>query len=232
MNGLVRTRVDGEAGILWLARPDKRNALNDALVDDFLTALDEFAARGVRIVVVRAEGTVFCSGSDTTELRSGAFPASERLLDALTTHDAFFVAVLEAPALGAGVALAAACPVVLVTPAASFTLPERAMGLFPSGVMTYLEPVIGARRALQLGLLGARLEAGAAREAGLVNEVVGPADLDAALGRWLEVLMADTEVTRSAAAAWRSAFSTDAFRSRKAVLDGLLARSGVRWGPA
>lgn len=222
MSELVRTRVDGLVATLWLSRPGKRNALNHAMVDAAIVALTQLSEQGVRVVVLRADGAVFCAGADTTELDDGLVPASERLLDALVSFDLFFVAAIEKPALGAGVSVAAACPLVLASADAWFALPERDLGMFPSGVMAFLEPLVGPRRALELGLTGARLDAVGAQRLGLVNEVVS-GSMEPALRRWLDILLADVWVTSSAAASWRTRFSTDEFRARKAVLDALLA---------
>ncbi|HZQ26230.1 MAG TPA: enoyl-CoA hydratase/isomerase family protein, partial [Acidimicrobiales bacterium] len=126
-----------------------------------------------------------------------------------------------------GVALAAACPLVLVSADAWFALPERDLGMFPSGVLAFLEPLIGPRRALEFGLTGARIDAVTAQRLGLANEVV-PGVMDHALRSWLDLLLADVLVTSSAAAAWRTRFSTDEFRARKAVLDALLVAADGR----
>ncbi|HZQ26058.1 MAG TPA: enoyl-CoA hydratase-related protein, partial [Acidimicrobiales bacterium] len=97
MSELVRTSVDGLVGTVWLSRPDKRNALNHALVDAAIAAITRFSEQGVKVVVLRADGAVFCAGADTSEFDDGLLAASERLLDALMTVDLFFVGAVEKP---------------------------------------------------------------------------------------------------------------------------------------
>ena len=224
MNALVGARTEGRVGYLRLDRPEKRNALNHALVADALAAVDRFVAEGVGVAVLEAAGAVFCAGADLGE--ATAEPperaASERLLATLMTAPLFWVAAVSGPALGAGVAVVAVCPLALCADTAWFALPEIRLGLFPAGVMAYLEPALGSRRALELGLRERRWTATDALHQSLVNEVV-PADrLADRVADWAAHLAAHPEVTANARAAWQSRFTNPAFVGRKAELDRLL----------
>ena len=223
MSPLIRTRVEADVGWLTLARPAKRNALTETMVDEAARAIDDFIDKDVSIVIVEAEGTIFCAGADIAEARSNlAAPSFERLLAALTHPAIFTIAAIEGPALGAGVAMAAACPIVVCTSEVWFSLPEHALGLFPSLVVAYIEEVLGPRRSLQMGLRGDRLTAQTALEHGLVNEVVQPEELEEAVQRWIEVLRRDPRVTRDAALGWRARFETESFRARRRVLGEII----------
>lgn len=215
-------RRDG-VGRLWFTRPEKRNALSHAMVDEVLAAVDDFVAAGVTVAVLEAEGPVFCAGADVTEaLADTANPASERLLARLMHDPLFWVAAVRGPAFGAGVAVAAVCPVVVCASSARFELPEHRLGLFPSGAMTYIEAAVGPRRAVELGVTGRAMSAAEAASCGLVNEVSVDGEVDAAVGRWVDVLARDPLVARNAGRSWRSVFASKAFAARKAELDGFL----------
>jgi enoyl-CoA hydratase/carnithine racemase len=224
MTSPIRLTIDGDVGRLTLNRPSKRNALSAEMVDRATQAIDELAAAGARIAVVDAEGPVFCSGADLAEVRDDlAAPSFERFVRGLLRTDVFFLAALEGPALGAGIAIAAACPVVLCTGNVWFALPEHAIGLFPSLVLAYAEESVGARRGLRMGLSGERLAADAALQCGLVSEVVAPGELDLAVDRWIGILRRDQRVTRDAARGWRARFDSESFVARRKILGEILA---------
>lgn len=218
----VRHEHRDGVGWLWLSRPDKRNALSHAMVDDALNAMDGFADAGVEVAVLQAEGPVFCAGADVTEALGDSNPASERLLARLMRDPLFWIAGLRGPALGAGVAIASVCPVVVCSDKVYFALPEHRLGLFPSGVVAYIEASIGLRRSVELGLTGAPLSAMEAIACGLVNEVVPDDELESAITRWVDLVGRDPLVARNAGRSWRSAFAGPGFVARKSELDGFL----------
>lgn len=215
-------------GRILLNRQRKRNAISHEMVDLIEQAMAEFAAEGVAVVVLTATGDVFSAGADLTEVGGPRPPAAERLQALLVAAEAFVVAVVDGAALGAGISVLTTCPVILASSVAEFVLPERALGVFPAGVVGYLEPWIGTRRALELGLLGGRLPAGEALRLGLVNEVHAPDDLARAVEAWTDALIAEPGVTASAAAVWRSRFATPEFVARKAALDRLQVMPATR----
>ena len=224
MSGLVTAWADGRVGHVRLERADKRNALSHALVDEALAAADDLAGQGVTVAVLEAAGPVFCAGADLTEAfgRPPAEAASERLLAALLRSPLFWVAAVGGPALGAGVAVVTACPLSVCADSAWFALPEVRLGLFPSGVMAYLEPFVGTTRAIHLGLRERRWSAREALDWGMVSEVVEAASLAARTEEWAAHLVAHPAVTAGARQAWQSRFADPAFRARKAQLDRLL----------
>lgn len=220
---LVRCHVRNGAGYVVLDRAEKRNALNHALVDEFETATAAFARAGVAVAVLRANGPVFCAGADLAEARADPKnPATERLIWHILETPFLWVAVIEGPALGAGVGLAAITPVVLVSAEAWMSLPEVSIGLFPTGVMAYLEPVIGTRKSVELGITGGRITAAEAVNLGLANETIPAPLIEARLAEWVGRLTAMPRIAGSAALAWRSRFHGDAFRERKRALDDML----------
>jgi enoyl-CoA hydratase/carnithine racemase len=220
---LVRSEIEGRVGRLTLNRPEKRNAITHAMGDEFLAAVAEFLAAGVEIVELRGAGSIFCAGADLQEAISDPLnPAPERVLASMMTAPIFWVATVHGPALGAGVSVVSVCPLVLMSVGTWFSLPEVDIGLMPTAVIAYLEPAIGSRLALELGLTGRRVQAEEAVRVGLANEVIAPEHLKKRATEWLASLAQRSSITRTAGEAWRARFKTDHFVSRKAELDEML----------
>jgi enoyl-CoA hydratase/carnithine racemase len=220
---VIRARVEDGVGRVTLARPEKRNALTLDIADAVRLAAEEFASAGVGVAVLDAEGPVFCAGNDLDEARADpGDTAMTRLLDALLTGPVFWVAVVEGPALGGGVPVVCACPVVLAADDAWLALPEVSLGVFPSAVMAFLEGSLGPRAALTAGLTGDRITAPDAAERGLVTEAVPRSVLRARVADWTDRLTARPAVTAAALASWQSYFATPAFAERQRALDVIL----------
>lgn len=173
-NGGIRT--------LTLNRPEKRNALNDGLVDALKTALrkaDEDDA--LRAVLIRGAGKDFCSGADLSALQkiSGA-SYEENLEDAHNLAELFamprqmgipVIAAVHGRALAGGCGLATSCDLVLATETARFGYPEVKIGFVPAMVTAFLRRNIGEKRAFELLTQGFEFTAQQAFEMGLVNRV-------------------------------------------------------------
>ena len=223
MSELVSATVANNVGFLRIDRPEKRNAINHELVDRFEEAVDRFIDGGVRVAVLSAEPPIFCAGADVDEaLSDPGIAGTERLMLRLLTDEIFWIAKVEAPALGAGVAIVAGCPVALCTDSVMFSLPELRIGLFPSGVMAYLEPLIGTRRALTIGLTGSAVLADEAVRIGLATEAVNATELEERVAWWLAHLQEHPEIIDSARIAWQSTFAQEHIRSRKTEFDRLI----------
>lgn len=179
---------DGVATLL-LDRPEKRNALNAALVADLKDALAQSAADpAVRVVALRGAGPDFCSGADLAELeRIAEMGPEESLADAQSMGDLFVamrrhprpvVAVVHGRALAGGCGLATACDLVLAREDAELGYPEVHLGFVPAMVMTLLRRKTGEARAFELVVRGHRITAREARELGLVNRVFPESGFD------------------------------------------------------
>ncbi len=182
---LLASVSDGIAR-LTLNRPDKRNALNAALVRALTEALDRTASDpSVRVVTLAGAGKDFCAGADLAELERVAEQGHEKsLADAralaalfakMRSHPRPIVALVHGRALAGGCGLATACDLVLARADAELGYPEVHLGFVPSLVMTILRRKVGEGRAFELTALGARHGAEEARMLGLVNRVF-PAD--------------------------------------------------------
>jgi len=179
--------VVGGVATITLDRPESRNALNLAMCEALLAAAQGAAAdASVRLVLVRANGPVFCAGADLKE-RQGMSEAQvrERRMKAFAAYAALealpmpVIAVLEGPAVGSGCEIACACDFIVATPAASFRVPEAIRGTV--GATQRLPRVLGKRLAKDLLFTGRTLGAEEAERHGLVSRLVVPETLEAVL---------------------------------------------------
>jgi enoyl-CoA hydratase len=176
---------DGLARIT-LNRPDARNALNSAMCEALVAATRRAREDGARCVLVQAMGSVFCAGADLKERQGmGDDAVRARRLKAFAAYEAVerlpmpAIALVEGPAVGSGVEIAAGCDFIIATPSATFRTPEALWGTV--GATQRLPRIIGKRLAKDLMFTGRALSAEEAREAGLVARVVAPEALAACL---------------------------------------------------
>jgi methylglutaconyl-CoA hydratase len=182
--------VSGGVATLTLNRPDKRNALDAALVD----ALKDGIARvaddpEVRVVVLRGAGRDFCAGADLAELqRISTMSDAENLRDARSLGELLLrmralpkplVAVVRGRALAGGCGLATACDLVLAHQDAELGYPEVHLGFVAAMVMAILRRKVTEGRAFDLVARGRRVTAAEARDLGLVNHVFPEATFEA-----------------------------------------------------
>jgi methylglutaconyl-CoA hydratase len=175
--------LEGAAAIITLNRPDKRNALNDALVGGLKQALREADANeAVRVVVITGAGADFCSGADLSALQKiSESSITENLEDAASLRELFtlirhnvrvpVVAAVRGRALAGGCGLATACDLVLAARSARFGYPEVKIGFVPAMVMAILRRNVSEKRAFELITRGAEISADEAERIGLVNRV-------------------------------------------------------------
>jgi len=173
-----------EAGVarVTLNRPEKRNALNDALIGGLLTTL-QAAERdtGVRVVLITGAGADFCSGADLSALQKTASASvAENVDDARSLLELFLairglrvpvVAAVQGRALAGGCGLATACDLVLASTTARFGYPEVKIGFVPAMVMAILRRNVSEKQAFELITRGSLISAPEAQRLGLINQV-------------------------------------------------------------
>lgn len=180
---LVDVQREGEVALVRLDRADKRNAINDALLD---ALEDVFAHRlaDARAVILHGEGAHFCAGLDLFELMAKRSPDVmvgmrrsrqwHRVFDLIQYGELPVVSVLKGGVIGGGLELAAATHVRVCEASAFFQLPEGQRGIFLGGSGSVRIPrIIGAGRVVEMMLTGRRLDATQALQLGLAHEVVG-----------------------------------------------------------
>jgi methylglutaconyl-CoA hydratase len=183
---------------LTLDRPEKRNALNVALLEALSDALARTASDpAVHVVAIRGAGPDFCAGADLEELaRTSRLSEAENLADArrmgalfaaLRSHPRPVVAVVTGRALAGGAGLATACDLVLAHERAELGYPEVHLGFVPALVMTILRRKLPEAVAFELVAKGDRIGAREAERIGLARVI--PADgFDSAVARYLAEL--------------------------------------------
>jgi methylglutaconyl-CoA hydratase len=189
--------VEGAVARITLNRPDKRNALNDALIEGLKRALDDADNNeAVRVVVINGAGADFCSGADLSALQKISESSTlENLADAESLMKLFsqirrvrvpVVAAVRGRALAGGCGLATACDLVLAERSARFGYPEVKIGFVPAMVMAILRRNVSEKRAFELIVRGAEISADEAERVGLVNHVFDDATFDAEVEAYAE----------------------------------------------
>ncbi len=165
-----------------LNRPEKRNALNDALIDDLKNALREADKdENLRAILIKGAGKDFCSGADLSALQKiSESSVLENWDDARDLMELFalirkikipVIAAVHGRALAGGCGLATACDLVLATKTARFGYPEVKIGFVPAMVMAILRRNVSEKRAFELATQGFEFDAETAEKFGLINRI-------------------------------------------------------------
>lgn len=181
-------RVEREDGIarLLLDSPANRNALSAQLRSELHGALVQAAGDdAVRSIVLGHTGTVFCSGADLKEARSGPPPAGTptvpQILIEIWRSPKPVIAALAGVARAGGLGLVAACDVVVASSAVTFACNEVRIGVVPAVISAVMAPRMSAAALHQLFLTGLPVSAEWAQHAGLVDVIAEPEHLDSEL---------------------------------------------------
>jgi enoyl-CoA hydratase len=183
---LLTFRVADRIATITVNRPDKLNALNDALMRELGVAIDEARARDdVGAVLLTGAGRAFVAGADIAELAGqnavegkARAERGQRVFRRFEQSPKPTLAAVNGFALGGGCELAMACHIRLASDAAKFGQPEVKLGIVPGyGATQRLPRLVGKGRALQLLLTGEMIDAAEAYRIGLVNRVVPGGEL-------------------------------------------------------
>ena len=175
----VTTVADGAVLRLTLARPEKKNALTRAMYTALADALTDAAAdASVRAVVLTGSDGCFTAGNDLGDFLldppTGEASPVFAFLRAVSAFPKPLLAAVDGPAVGIGTTILLHCDLAYASPTARFRLPFVDLGLVPEAGSSLLLPLAaGPKQAAELLLFGDVFSADAAREAGLINEVVG-----------------------------------------------------------
>src|SRR5258705_7239993 len=150
----VGLSVEGGLAEIVLNRPDKMNALNDAMVAELNGCLDRAASQGVRALLIRGEGPAFSAGRDLADADPGNEDAEaiiestfNPLLKRIVAFPAPTFAAVQGACLGAGLGLALGCDVVYVSDDAKIGSPfaRNRAGARPGGHSFFFNPLGGPR---------------------------------------------------------------------------------------
>ena len=166
--------------IIRLNRPEKRNALSRAMLEELRIAFEQFEnEQHLTTVILTGSGDAFCAGTDIAELadldQDEARATSERgqsVCNQIENCSVPVIGAINGIAAGGGCELALACHLRIVSQNARFTLPEPRLGLIPAYGGTHRLPrEIGYSRALEVMLTDGEITAKRALEFGLVNRI-------------------------------------------------------------
>lgn len=172
--------ADAPIGLITMNRPDRRNALSLALMEELI---DCFRALGqnqeIRAIILAANGPAFSAGHDLSELIDRqigdyrhVFDVCTELMTIIQTIAQPVIAEVQGIATAAGCQLVATCDLAVASEKSQFATPGVRIGLFCTTPMVALTRAIGRKRALEMLLTGTAIDAATAMEWGLVNRVV------------------------------------------------------------
>lgn len=188
--GFLRRDTSAGVATLTLNRPEQYNALSEELLEALQSALDEIAAdESVAVVVLAGAGRAFCAGHDLKQMRAtpekayyeALFERCSRVMLSLRDLPQPVIARVHGLATAAGCQLVAACDLAVASEEARFAVSGINLGLFCSTPAVALSRNVGRKAALELLLTGDFIDASRAAALGLVNRVVAPDRLDAAV---------------------------------------------------
>jgi methylglutaconyl-CoA hydratase len=201
----LRIERDGPLLRVTLARPERRNAFDAALIAELAEAFSDVG--DARAVVLAGDGPSFCAGADVDWQRAAIDLSYDEnvedamrlyaMLEAIDGCPAPVVARVQGYALGGGSGLVGCCDIAIAGEDAVFGFSEVKLGIIPAVISPFVVPRIGVGPARRYFLTGERFDAEVALRIGLVHEVAE--DLDAAVDRVVaELLSSGPEAVREA----------------------------------
>lgn len=184
----IKLEIRGKALVVSFARPQVRNAFDIELLGELRAAMRDLAAgAGPRVLVLTGEGTTFCAGADIAWMKSsGILSEEENLREARELAGCLYelysnplptIALVNGPAIGGGVGFVAACDLAVSVEDALFAFSEVRLGVTPACIGPYVLRKVGEAVTRELFLTGERIDAGRAREIGLVNGIAAKEDV-------------------------------------------------------
>ena len=186
MTDHITRHQDGYVLTLTIARPERKNALTQAMygaLADALVAADSDPS--IRVTIITGEGDMFTAGNDLGDFSSGmpaGKPPVQRFLEAIRDLQKPLLAAVNGPAIGVGLTMLLHCDIAYASETANFRAPFTQLGLVPEAGSSLLLPAtVGNSMANEILLAGRILSAAEALDCGLVSRVVPAADLHAAI---------------------------------------------------
>lgn len=199
---VLKTVADGVA-TLTLNRGERFNPLSEEMLAALQREVDELRGdESVRVVVIAATGKAFCAGHDLRQMRAEPseayyrklFNQCSKLMMSIQQLPQAVIARVQGLATAAGCQLVAMCDLAVASSDAKFAVSGVNYGLFCSTPSVALSRNVSRKQAMEMLLTGEFIDAETARERGLVNRVVAPAELDAEVGRLAASILAKPAV--------------------------------------
>lgn len=188
----IQVQEENDLVEIVIDRPERRNALDGegwAEIGDAIRRSGDRA--GLRAIVIRSVGSVFCGGADVHWLKAASTDELTVVPDTLQALRACarpIVCRVQGPTFGGGIGLAAAADVVVADTAATFTLSEVRLGIVPALISRYVVERVGGARFRTWGILGMTVDATSAHAAGLVDLVAPAGGVDVATAEVIEAI--------------------------------------------
>lgn len=185
---------------IYLNRPEVHNALNNFLINDLYDIFEKLNLEDdIRAIVLTGNGKSFCAGADLNWMKSVINYDYEqnyqeslklaKLMYLIFTHSKPVIAGINGSAIGGGVGLMSVCDILIASENAKFGLSEVRLGLVPAAISPFVMSRIGEANARELFITGERIDAGKAKEIGLVNIVVPHSELYSAIDNKLSLIL-------------------------------------------
>lgn len=170
---MLNQQLNDAVGVIELARPERRNALNVALCDLLRESVTSLVDDGARVIVITGQGTSFCSGADLDAAYDDEFlRALYGMLETIRNAAVPVIAAVNGPAIGAGTQLAIACDLRIASESAVFAVPTAKNGLaVDPWTVRSLASLIGGGPARLLLIAAGSLSVTEAASYGLVQRI-------------------------------------------------------------
>ncbi len=195
MPNVLIEEKDPRITVLTLNRPERRNALTIELLTELTDALDRAAADSQkRVLILRGAGKAFCAGLDLNEttIAERAHRSAEmvaKTLLAISQTRLITIVQVHGAALAGGAGLMSACDFVVAAEGTRIGYPETRRGLVAALVLTFLRRQLRERDIRELLFTAELIEAGRAREIGLINRVVPPNELENETQKFVDAVL-------------------------------------------
>ncbi len=225
MSEQVRWEARGDIGWIWINRPEKRNAMTDAMWKDLTQLIEDAVPSGVRVIIISGQGGSFIAGADILEFESSkataaaaqaSFASVDNACMAVQSVSVPVIAAIDGFAVGAGMELAVACDFRLATRSARLGITASKLGITPGyGHIARLWDVVGTSATVDLLMTGRLISAQEAYAMGVLYQIAedNPALLDAS-GVLAELLVQRAPLTLSWTKAAVRHLVTDTLMSR------------------
>ena len=199
----IQYTVTDRLAYITLDRAEKRNALNQELVEELKDVLDKASAdENVKVIILKANGDAFCAGADLAYLKKlQSYTFEENLQDSrnlmllykkIYTLSKPVIAQVEGHAIAGGAGLATVCDLVYSVSKAKFGYTETKIGFVPAIVSVFLIRKIGETKAKELLLSGKIIDANTALESGIINGIFDKKEIRNKVERVAQELITQT----------------------------------------
>jgi|TARA_B110001454_G_scaffold26970_1_gene26414 enoyl-CoA hydratase/carnithine racemase len=208
---LIKEKSDEGVLRLIMNNLDQRNALSESMMSILIDEIkDASSDQSIKVIVLAANGNVFCSGHDLKEITAARenddsgeayfknlFDSCSLLMQLIVNTPKPFIAEVDGVATAAGCQLVASCDLAIASHESKFATPGVNIGLFCSTPMVALSRNVNKKNAMEMLLTGDLINAEKAKEIGLINNMVQKEDLTFKVNRLAEKIASKSSMTVS-----------------------------------